>query len=57
MNKTLYKTNLVIFGGDGDLSYRKIFPAIYHREKENRVRRENGGTVHEKIMSESHQLK
>lgn len=24
--------NLVVFGGDGDLALRKIFPAIFHRE-------------------------
>ena len=37
MNKTLNKTNLVIFGGDGDLSFRKIFPAIYYRVKDKQL--------------------
>ena len=37
MNKTLYKTNLIIFGGDGDLAFRKIFPAIYYRVKDNQL--------------------
>ncbi|MDB4088755.1 glucose-6-phosphate dehydrogenase [Flavobacteriales bacterium] len=37
MNKTLYKTNLIIFGGDGDLAFRKIFPAIYFRVKDNQL--------------------
>ncbi len=33
------KTNfdLVIFGGDGDLSYRKIFPALYYRLLEEQI--------------------
>jgi len=25
--------DLVVFGGTGDLAYRKLFPALYHREK------------------------
>ena len=29
--------NLIIFGANGDLSYRKIFPALYHRLKENQI--------------------
>ena len=32
--KTTYKINpfnIVIFGGDGDLSKRKIVPALFHR--------------------------
>ena len=29
--------DLVIFGGDGDLSFRKIFPALYHRFAENQI--------------------
>ena len=37
MTKTLYKTNLIIFGGDGDLAFRKIFPAIYYRVKGNQL--------------------
>ena len=27
--------DLVVFGGTGDLAYRKLFPALYHREKTN----------------------
>jgi glucose-6-phosphate 1-dehydrogenase len=52
MNKTLYKTNLVIFGGDGDLSYRKIFPAIYHRVKENQLSKETNIIVVSKNTSD-----
>lgn len=29
--------DLVIFGGDGDLSFRKIFPALYHRLNEGQI--------------------
>ena len=29
--------NLIIFGANGDLSYRKIFPALYHRLRENQI--------------------
>ena len=29
--------DLVIFGGDGDLSFRKIFPALYHRLNEHQI--------------------
>ena len=29
--------DLVIFGGDGDLSFRKIFPALYHRLNEYQI--------------------
>ena len=25
--------DLVVFGGTGDLAYRKLFPALYHRDK------------------------
>lgn len=28
---------LVIFGGDGDLSFRKIYPALYHRLNEQQI--------------------
>ena len=28
---------LVIFGGDGDLSFRKIYPALYHRLNEGQI--------------------
>lgn len=29
--------DFVIFGGDGDLSFRKIFPALYHRLNEKQI--------------------
>lgn len=29
--------DLIIFGGDGDLSFRKIFPALYHRLNEHQI--------------------
>jgi glucose-6-phosphate 1-dehydrogenase len=29
--------NLVIFGGDGDLAFKKLFPALYHRLKDGQV--------------------
>jgi glucose-6-phosphate 1-dehydrogenase len=29
--------DLIIFGGDGDLSFRKIFPALYHRLNEQQI--------------------
>src|ERR1700679_1261745 len=25
--------DLVVFGGTGDLAYRKLYPALYHRDK------------------------
>src|ERR1700735_15173 len=27
--------DLVVFGGTGDLAYRKLFPALFHRDKDN----------------------
>ena len=33
--------NLVIFGGNGDLSLRKIFPALYHRIKDGQITSES----------------
>jgi glucose-6-phosphate 1-dehydrogenase len=30
MNKAHYKSDIVIFGGHGDLSFRKLIPALYH---------------------------
>lgn len=36
-----YDFDLVIFGGDGDLSFRKIFPALYHRLNENQISEES----------------
>lgn len=38
MSKELKNFNLIIFGGDGDLSMRKILPAVYHRLKDGQVR-------------------
>lgn len=32
---------LIIFGGDGDLSYRKIYPALYHRLNEKQITDKN----------------
>ena len=29
--------DLIVFGGDGDLSFRKIYPALYHRLNENQI--------------------
>lgn len=36
-NFSIDRFNLIIFGGDGDLSLRKILPALYHRVNENQV--------------------
>lgn len=33
--------DLVIFGGDGDLSFRKIFPALYYRLLEGQIEKES----------------
>ncbi|MFB1023351.1 MAG: glucose-6-phosphate dehydrogenase, partial [Vicingaceae bacterium] len=33
--------DLVIFGGDGDLSFRKIYPALYYRLLENQISTED----------------
>ena len=30
--------NLVIFGGDGDLSKRKIIPAVFHRFADKQIK-------------------
>src|SRR6516225_5403598 len=27
--------DLVVFGGTGDLAYRKLYPALFHRERRN----------------------
>ncbi|MAZ37572.1 MAG: glucose-6-phosphate dehydrogenase [Crocinitomicaceae bacterium] len=35
--KVTEKFELIIFGGDGDLSYRKIYPALYYRLKEGQI--------------------
>ncbi len=29
--------DLIVFGGDGDLSFRKIYPALYHRLNEGQI--------------------
>ena len=31
---------IIIFGSDGDLSYRKIFPALYHRMNDEQISEE-----------------
>jgi len=31
--------DLVVFGGTGDLAYRKLFPALYHRDKKRAIQR------------------
>ena len=30
--------DLVVFGGTGDLAYRKLFPALFHRDKDNQFK-------------------
>ena len=32
--------NFIIFGGDGDLAYRKIYPALFHRFVDNQLKME-----------------
>jgi glucose-6-phosphate 1-dehydrogenase len=29
--------NIVVFGGDGDLSIRKILPALFHRDLDGQI--------------------
>ena len=29
--------DLIVFGGTGDLAYRKIYPALYYRLKEDQI--------------------
>ena len=41
MNESLENFNMVIFGATGDLSFRKIFPALYYRLKENQITSES----------------
>lgn len=36
-SKTSVRFDLVIFGGDGDLSFRKIYPALYYRLLEKQI--------------------
>ena len=31
--------DLVIFGATGDLSQRKLFPALFHRDEQGQIRR------------------
>jgi glucose-6-phosphate 1-dehydrogenase len=42
-NKDTKENNfeLIVFGGDGDLSYRKIYPALYHRLNEKQINNSN----------------
>ena len=35
---SLKNFDLIIFGANGDLAYRKIFPALYHRLEEGQVK-------------------
>jgi len=37
MNKIFYKCDIVIFGGHGDLSFRKLIPALYHLVKDAHI--------------------
>ena len=30
--------DLVVFGGTGDLAYRKLFPALFHRDKDDQFK-------------------
>ena len=41
MSKSLENFNMVIFGANGDLSFRKIFPALYYRLKEKQISNES----------------
>ena len=36
-SKTIKPFNAVIFGGDGDLALRKIYPALFHRFVDNQI--------------------
>ncbi|MDP4763470.1 MAG: glucose-6-phosphate dehydrogenase [Salibacteraceae bacterium] len=36
-NQKIPDFDLIIFGGDGDLAFRKIFPALYHRLNEGQI--------------------
>ena len=45
MSKPLQSFNLVIFGGDGDLSLRKIFPALYYRLADGQIQPDSWITV------------
>ena len=29
--------DLVVFGGTGDLAYRKLYPALFHRDKSDQL--------------------
>ena len=48
--KTLSPFNLVIFGGDGDLSFRKLIPALYHAYVEGNL--PNGSKIFLTCFSE-----
>ncbi|KAB7885622.1 glucose-6-phosphate dehydrogenase [Poseidonibacter ostreae] len=37
MNKIFYKCDIVVFGGHGDLSFRKLIPALYHLVKDAHI--------------------
>ncbi|MBN9009847.1 MAG: glucose-6-phosphate dehydrogenase, partial [Rhizobiales bacterium] len=34
--------NLVVFGGAGDLAFRKLIPAMYHRHRDGQLPAESG---------------
>ena len=36
-NQDLEDFDLIVFGGDGDLAFRKIYPALYHRLNEGQI--------------------
>ena len=40
-SKELSNFNLVIFGGDGDLALKKLFPALYFRLKDGQIRKKS----------------
>ena len=43
MNKKIKHTevfqsfNIIVFGGDGDLAFRKIYPALFHRDQDQQL--------------------
>lgn len=41
MKKELENFNLIIYGGDGDLAMKKLFPALYFRLKDGQIQKES----------------
>ncbi len=37
INQSLKDFELIVFGGEGDLAFRKIYPALYHRLAEGQI--------------------